>query len=702
MKQSGAFLLFMALSLFDCIETKSQSWTWSRNFGGQEYDQVHEVAIDSFGNSYITGSFTHSVSFGDVELQAQGKADLFLAKFDPQGNSLWAISAGGPGEDEGKHLCLDPEGFIYVTGTFSDNALFGDQLITSHGNLDIFLAKYNSEGNLVKVINAMGSASRDNVAGISHDPNGSIFVVGDYQAGVSQEDVFITNFDQKRLGLQWMQFAGGPGSQKAAGIVSDAQGNCFLTGSFGGTIYMGGASLKAVGSNDLFIAKFRNNGSEDWLKQVKVEGSAHNAGLSLDAMGNCYLSGSFDFSVYFEDVSISADGEREAFIAKYDQHGVLKWAKSSENHGYVNATAMHTTPQGFTYLAGSISGSQAFGTVNLSYTQEYRPYVVKVGSNGEFIWGTTHENVSSRNVSEIVADSKGNCWMTGKLYGENGIEGTAVLTSSREFDGFLSQLQEDQSCSNRDINLAVANTNTEGVTINWEGFSGMEYQYRYRMLPNGHWEPLVSTSMNEVTLTELQPESDYVFHVRGYCNGNLNNNVTIQFQTASPGSCASAPQNVRAINLTSSSATLIWETKNQVDLTGYQFRIRKPDGSWSRGFANDAYLELTGLDAGSTYEFIVTSSCLENRSKPTTVNFTTEVNAFANLQLAPNHEKNTLFITPSEPMLVRIYDSRQALKSEVYVHKHGMEISLSALEKGSYQVKGVHPLGTITRSLVKE
>ena len=695
-------ILSVFLGMIINLNVYGQSWLWSKTLGGSDYDEAHAVAVDSLGHSYVTGSFTGTALFGDTELSAKGQADIYLAKYNAQGELLWVRQAGGKAHDEGKALSIGSDGSVYLTGIFSSHASFEDQLISTHGDVDVFLAKYDEQGELLQVINAMGSAHTDNVSGIASSGN-AIYITGDYQAGASHNDIFITKFESQRLGLQWMQFAGGPESQQSLGIAADQEGNCYLTGTFGGTMYLGELALKASSSNDIFVAKYRHNGVKDWWQHIQIEGQIQNAGVSVDPAGRCYLMASFDYTANFGDIELTAAGEMEVLYARYGAKGSLQWAKSSGNKGYLDAAALDIDSDGNCYLTGNIQGSNAFGSLKLVSSSLNGSYVVKIDQQGQEVWGVVNDQSSTGYVSDIAVGPQGNCWIAGQKYGNSGIASSAILTSAQEFDGFLSQFSYEQtSCETQDLGLTASHITHDQIHVLWENGAANEYKYRFRKLPNGPWQGQEVTDAQEITLTNLEPSSQYVFHIQAFCNNQQQvGSASIQFTTAQAGSCAYHPQNIRAQEVTATSASLVWDTDYPADLTGFQFRIRKPDGSWSQGFIHDAQVELTGLEPASTYEFILNSLCTDNKSPTITLLFTTSP-ILADLKLDTDSRRNTLLITPSEPMLVRIYDSQESLKSEVYVQEYGMELNLSLFEKGSYLVKGIHPQGTITQSLVRE
>ena len=68
---------------------------WAKKAGGTSIEYVRNIALDKSGNSYITGQFGSSATFGSTTLTTSGGFDIFLAKFDNSGNVVWASKAGG-------------------------------------------------------------------------------------------------------------------------------------------------------------------------------------------------------------------------------------------------------------------------------------------------------------------------------------------------------------------------------------------------------------------------------------------------------------------------------------------------------------------------------------------------------------------------------------------------------------------------------
>ncbi len=123
------------------------NWLWAKQAGGTSEEWGIGVAVDSNGNSYVTGFYQESATFGTITLTSSGGNDIFVAKLDSNGNWLWAKQAGGTSYDEGVSIAVDTNGNSYVTGDFSGSATFGTTTLTSSGEGDIFVAKMDISGN---------------------------------------------------------------------------------------------------------------------------------------------------------------------------------------------------------------------------------------------------------------------------------------------------------------------------------------------------------------------------------------------------------------------------------------------------------------------------------------------------------------------------------------------------------------------------
>src|SRR5215207_9026089 len=124
---------------------------WNNILGGIGADAAYGIALDATGNVYVTGEFGGTVDFdsgaGISNLTSTGGNDVFINKLDTDGNFLWAKNLGGTSMDLGEGIVVRNDGSLYLAGVFSDTVDFdlgpGTSMLTSGGDLDVFISKHN-------------------------------------------------------------------------------------------------------------------------------------------------------------------------------------------------------------------------------------------------------------------------------------------------------------------------------------------------------------------------------------------------------------------------------------------------------------------------------------------------------------------------------------------------------------------------------
>lgn len=133
----------------------------SRGGGYKDSPEVgNAITVDADNNIYLTGEFTGpEAQFGSFRLHPQGKNDLFVASYSPEGAIKWIRQFGGDAKsksaDSGMSIQTDPDGHITVAGFFSGSMELDGRTIEAKGREDIFLIRLDAEGNIVFVKTAM-------------------------------------------------------------------------------------------------------------------------------------------------------------------------------------------------------------------------------------------------------------------------------------------------------------------------------------------------------------------------------------------------------------------------------------------------------------------------------------------------------------------------------------------------------------------
>jgi len=249
---------------------------WANQTGGGNQSMGLSISGDSGKNIYLTGSFQGPAKFGTSQLNCSGKSDIFISKYDSGGNCIWAQRAGGNSLDAGYGIAADKNGNSYAAGLFEGPAHFGTKQLTGFGQADIFLAKYDSAGNCLWAKQAGGIAV-EFARGISIDSKGSSYITGSFQgnavfdtiqlSGAGGINIFIARYD-KNGNCLWAKQAGvNPNNNWGNSITVDSKGNSFITGRFQGQASFGTFQLTSSCRFDTFIAEYDPLGTCLWVKQ---------------------------------------------------------------------------------------------------------------------------------------------------------------------------------------------------------------------------------------------------------------------------------------------------------------------------------------------------------------------------------------------------------------------------------------------------
>jgi len=484
-------------------------WLWAKQAGGTSGDFGQSIAIDSSGNSYVTGYFYGTASFGTTTLESSGYADIFVTKLDSSGNWLWAQKAGGTtSNDSGCSITIDSSGNSYVTGYFYETASFGDTNLTGDGGDDIFVAKLGSNGNWLWAQRA-GGTGWDIGYGIATDSSGNSYVTGCFYGTASfgnitltsggGNDIFVAKLDSDGNWI-WAQKAGGTDSDFGYDIAIDSSGNSYVTGYFAGTASFGDTNLTSGGGNDIFIAKLDSNGNWPWAQ--RAGGSYWDMGYSIaiDSSGNSYVTGNFGETASFGTTTLTSIGADDIFVAKLDSNGNWLWAKqaggtSSVAYGY----SIATDSSGNSYVTGFFYADTAsFGSITLTSSGDSDIFVTKLDSNGNWL-GAIKAGGTQRDIGYGIAiDSSGNSYVTGCFQWISSFGNIILTTSSGSFDIFVAKAY-------------IPYDSNDIVVV--EGTTGLGAIY-----PNP-FNPIANIPYN---LSEISNADFYIYNVKGQLVRHIN------------------------------------------------------------------------------------------------------------------------------------------------------------------------------------
>jgi hypothetical protein len=358
---------------------------WVRTGGGPNGDYAHALAVDAAGNIYVAGEIEGLTAvFGDTTVSGHGGGsgnDIFVAKYDTDGNLQWVTTLGGEGNDKAKGIAIDAAGNSYITGQFTDTAFFGSTVLYGDSLDDIFIAKVDPNGNPVWAIGA-GGIWDDTGKGIAADASGNIFVTGYFSGTMNfgtsltssgYYDIFIGKWDTDGI-LQWIKKAGSPWYDVGWGITIDNSGNSYITGEFNADAKFGSLpTIYSTGMADIFVAKYDGSGTAMWVKQFGDTLIDRARGIATDNT-NLYVTGQYGGSITFNGQTVSAVDSSDIVVASYTLGGTPRWIMASssgdvdtlETLGYEAGNAIAVDPGGYVYPTGSFLQDEVIGSTSLN------------------------------------------------------------------------------------------------------------------------------------------------------------------------------------------------------------------------------------------------------------------------------------------------------------------------------------------------
>lgn len=287
----------------------NNSYLWAKRAGGKENDEGKSIAVAPDGlYFYVVGKFEDQAVFDDKILEGRKGTDGFIAKYGDQGNVVWVERMASMLNDSANGVCVDDQGYAYVTGTCFKGTEFGlnTPYMQEADKAYCFVARYHPNGGTptIGLIGATGFHTGFEAWGlrIRHE-NGITYVRGGYRGEIKYPDgkmlpkadpgIFTAEFDRDMV-LKKIERDGTIYPDYSSTSSRDKDGNIYQTGAFSGTRTFGKNSITSQGKNDIFITKFgKVPGSQDINDgPFTVQEPKYTFNPQVADLGNCVLGNS--------------------------------------------------------------------------------------------------------------------------------------------------------------------------------------------------------------------------------------------------------------------------------------------------------------------------------------------------------------------------------------------------------------------------
>jgi riboflavin synthase len=371
--------IFLGLTGYNFAQNVRLDWAKSAgNIPLQDYS--YGLSVDDSGNVYTTGSYALTCDFnpgvGIANRTAVGGGDIYVHKLDNSGNFKWVKSIGGISTDTGADIKTDSLGNVYVTGYFNGTADFDPGIgvlnLTSNGLEDAFIIKLDFLGNLIWA-KLFGGTQDDGGVALAFDTELNVYITGyfngttDFDPGVGvmnitssgDRDIFVQKLDSDG-NFVWIKTAGGTLSDSPGGIDVDLTNNVYVSGNFSGTSNFNpeGVAVNRIslGDFDAFVMKLHEGGDLAWVRTFGSTFREIGRDICLDELNNVLITGRFSLTVDFDPgpsiYNLTHNGNFDAYLLKLNSDGNFIWAKSFGGSDEDIGHVVRSDSENNLYLAG--------------------------------------------------------------------------------------------------------------------------------------------------------------------------------------------------------------------------------------------------------------------------------------------------------------------------------------------------------------
>lgn len=294
-----------------------------------------------------------------------------------------------------------------------------------------------------------GGTSTHELGGIAVDSSGNVLLVGDFRGiadfggeiltSAGQSDIYLVKYRADGTNL-WSKRFGGGSVDAGFAIAVDRGDNVLIAAGVRGGIDFGGGLLTGLGGQDAAVAKFDANGTHLWSKCMGGSGNDLASTITTDSSGNVLVAGEFAGTASFGGAALTSIGSSDLFMARYDANGTHIWSKrlGGTASEYSLAMTLNVDSRGNLLLAGGFFDTIDLGGAVLTSAGSYDVFTAKYDAAGAHLWSNRFGGSGDETVIGAAVDGSGGLQVAGYFSGTTDLGG-GVLTSAGGTDMFVAR-----------------------------------------------------------------------------------------------------------------------------------------------------------------------------------------------------------------------------------------------------------------------
>jgi Beta-propeller repeat. len=312
----------------------------------------------------------------------------------------WVRQLGTSKNDFAYGVATDTAGNVYLAGE-----TYGDLAGPNQGIGDAWVAKVDAANHVVWK-RQLGTSRYDTAYDVATDAFGNVYLTGETYgdlAGPNQDgDAWVAKYDTDGH-RKWKRQLGSSRGDYATGVATDIAGNVYVTGTTSGDL-----AGPNQGDRDAWLARYDANGRRIWKRQLGTPSNDEAYDVATDDAGNIYLAG-----WTYGDLAGPNQGDLDAWVAKYDATGQLRWKRQLGSSDMEQAYGVATDTAGNVYVAGYTYGAlfapkQGYGDA----------WLAKYDADGNRKWQRQLGGSRTDYATGVATDMAGNVYLTGGTDGD--------------------------------------------------------------------------------------------------------------------------------------------------------------------------------------------------------------------------------------------------------------------------------------------
>ena len=229
--------------------------------------------------------------------------------------------------------------------------------------------------------------------------------------------------------------AGGAGEDRANGLVALSDGSVLLSGRYEASAGFGDVTLTSAGEDDIFLARVNSDGSDAWINRAGGPSGEGAHALVSYSDDSCVVAGYFHGDAVFGPITHTSAGRADLFIARVDSLGAFTWSLNAGGTEYDSAEAAAALSDGGAIVAGYFEKEASFGSFTLKAIDEFDQdgFITKVNADGAFQWAASVSGTQDQTVDGVATLTDGSVVITGTFTGEARL-GEFTLTTEDVWD----------------------------------------------------------------------------------------------------------------------------------------------------------------------------------------------------------------------------------------------------------------------------